>query len=349
MAGPSRAITPLTRDAAILTALTLLLALTAMLCCGLGPVSIPPGTVLRVLGHHLLDWPVQGDWPASTDAIVWLSRLPRVLMAIAVGATLALAGAALQAVVRNPLADPYVLGVSAGASTGAALAILVFSGTGILLLSTSAFAGAVLAMLLVLVIGGARGEVVPFRLIMAGLAVGYALTSATSFLIFASDSPEASRSVMFWLLGSLASVHWITAQVALAVAAVTLVFMAFASGPLDALAAGDETALAVGLRPGAARLALMVGTSLAVGVMVAGSGGIGFVGLVVPHMARALTGARHAILLPTCALLGAIVLLLADLLARMLFAPQEMPIGVVTGLIGAPLLLLLLRNAAPRP
>ena len=319
----------------------------AVVSAGIGPVATDPMTVLQIIGHHLFSFPAESTWSQTTDTIVWITRMPRVLMAVAVGATLAIAGAALQAMVRNVLADPYVLGVSSGASTGAAFAIVVFAGSGggILLLSGFSFIGAVLATLLVLVIGGAGGNATPFRLVMAGMAVGYALSSVTSFLIFASDSPEASRSIMFWLLGSLAAIHWSTAQLSLVVAAIILVALTAASAHLDALAAGDETALAVGIRPEATRLVLMVVVSLAVGVMVAGSGIIGFVGLVVPHMARGLVGARHRVLLPACAFLGASFLLVADIGARMLFAPQEMAIGVVTGIVGAPLLLLLLHSS----
>lgn len=316
---------------------------------GLGPVPLDPVTVLGVIGHHLVGWPVERDWSAATDAIVWITRLPRVLMAIAVGAVLAMAGAALQAMVRNSMADPYVLGVSSGASAGAALAITLLGGAGALLLPAAAFAGALLAIGLVLVIGGRAAAQSPFRLILAGLAVGYALSSVTSFLIFASDSPEASRSVMFWLLGSLANVHWPMVLVCLGAAVIGLVGLVSASGRLDALAAGDETALALGIDPGRSRLLLMIGVSLLVGVAVAGAGSIGFVGLVVPHLARALVGPRHALLLPASACLGASFLILADIGARLLFAPTEMAIGVVTGIVGAPLLLLLLRRGTSGP
>ena len=334
------------RKALVVVGLAVLALVIAVVSAGIGAVAIDPVTVLKIIGHHLFGTPSEITWSRTADIIVWITRMPRVLMAVAVGATLAMAGAALQAMVRNILADPYVLGVSSGASTGAAFAIVVFAGSGgIWVLSGFSFLGAILATLLVLLIGGAGGKVTPFKLVMAGMAVGYALSSVTSFLIFASDSPEASRAIMFWLLGSLAAIHWSTAQLALVVAALVLIALLAASPHLDALAAGDETALAVGIRPEASRLVLMVIVSLAVGVMVAGAGIIGFVGLIVPHMARALVGARHRVLLPASAFLGASFLLVADIGARMLFAPQEMAIGVVTGIVGAPLLLVLLNRA----
>lgn len=330
----------------VIAGLAVMTFVVAAIAAGTGPVATDPWTVTRIIGHHAFSYPQEIDWAKPIDTIVWITRMPRVLMAIAVGATLAVTGATLQAMVRNALAEPYVLGVSSGASTGAALAIVVFSSAGgAFLLSGFAFAGAVIATLLVLALGGAGRSATPFRLIMAGMVVGYALNSVTSFLIFASDSPEASRSVMFWLMGSLAAIHWETAQFSLVIAVVTIAMLCGFANRLDALSAGDETALAVGLNPGRTRLILMVIVSLAVGVMVAGAGSIGFVGLIVPHMARALVGARHSLLLPASAFLGASFLLVADMGARMLFAPQEMAIGVVTGVVGAPLLLVLLNRS----
>ena len=324
----------------------LLMLVIAVASAGMGTVSIDAGTVLRVIGHHMIGWPQEPSWPPHIDAIVWLARMPRILMAIASGAILAAAGAALQAAVRNALADPYVLGVNSGASTGAALVITVVgtASGGVLMLSGAAFIGAAAAMVLVLVIAGAAGAS-PFRLIMAGLAVGYALHSVTSFLIFASDSPEAARSVMFWLLGSLASIHWATVQITFIAAFIFLILMFLASGHLDALAAGDDTALAVGIDPRRTRLFLMAVVSVGIGVVVAGAGSIGFVGLLVPHLGRALVGARHSVLLPSCTFLGASLLLLSDLGARLLFAPHEMAIGVVTGMVGAPFLLFIMYRA----
>jgi len=318
----------------------------AVISAGSGTVAIAPTTVLQIVSHHLLNWPQEPSWPAHIDAIVWIARMPRVLMAIASGAILAVAGTALQAIVRNPLADPYVLGINSGASTGAALVITGFGAAAgsVVLLSGAAFVGATVAMLLVLAIAGAAGAT-PFRLIMAGLVVGYALSSITSFLVFASDTAEAARSVMFWLLGSLASIHWTTVQITFVAALIFLILIYLASGHLDALAAGDDTALAVGVEPSRTRLILMIITALGVGVVVAGAGSIGFVGLVVPHLGRALLGARHAILLPASALLGASFLLLADIGARLLFAPHEMAIGVVTGVVGAPFLLFIMHRS----
>ncbi|WP_051208150.1 FecCD family ABC transporter permease [Propionicicella superfundia] len=334
------------RSALLLIVAAVVCVLVALISAGIGPAYIQLPDVVRIIGHHLIAAPGERTWSVTADTIVWVTRVPRVIMGMATGATLAMAGAALQAMVRNPLADPYILGVNSGASTGAAIAIVVFAGSGggALLLSGSAFLGALGATLLVLAIAGSRSEGGPMRLIMAGMAVGYALSAATNFLIFTSDSAESSRSVMFWMLGSLANVHWSTAMLSSAVGLVVLVLLGAQASTLDVLASGDEAALTLGVTPQTARIVLMLVVSLAVGVVVAGAGSIGFVGLVIPHLARALVGSRHRVLIPASALLGAAFLVLADVGARMLFAPQEMPIGVITGLVGAPFLLALVHQ-----
>lgn len=263
----------------------------------MGAVSVPPATVFDIVGHHVIGSPADVTWRAAHDSIVWRVRLPRVLLGAAVGAGLAVTGTALQAMVRNMLADPYLLGVNSGGSTGAAAAILFGfgAGWGEHALQIAAFLGALAASLLVFVIARTAGRVTSTRLLMTGVAVGYALYALTSFLIFASDSAEGSRSVLFWLLGTLALAHWSVplAVVLVAVALVTLT-LALWGRRLDALAIGDETAHTLGISPARLRLVLLVLVSLAVGVLVAASGSIGFVGLVVPHLARRVVGPRIA-------------------------------------------------------
>lgn len=338
------------REAIFAGLLACLALLLAIISTGIGPVSIDPITVMKVIAHHLSGSETEPDYSWAYDAIVWTSRAPRILMALAVGATLAACGTTVQAMVRNPLADPFVLGISSGASTGAAFAITVLgtAASSAMTLSGFAFLGALLAMVLVLVIGGQSGGRDPFRLVMVGIAIGYAMNAATGFLIFASDSPEASRSVMFWMMGSLANIHWETAIACVFFALATILLLSFAGRHLDALASGDDTALAIGIRPERARIFLMILVSLSVGVMVAGSGIIGFVGLVSPHIGRMLIGTRHRILIPASAGIGAIFLVIADIGARTLFPPQELAIGVVTGVTGAPFLLFLLSRMRER-
>lgn len=327
----------------------LVVALLVSIVAGIafGAVYVPFGNVVEVLGHHLFLVPGERTWSAPRDAIIWQVRLPRVLLAAVVGAGLAVCGMALQAMVRNLLADPYLLGVNSGASTGAAAAILfgVTLGLGEHALSASAFVGAVAASVLVYVVARSAGRVTSTRLLLAGVAVGYALQAVTSFLIFASDSAEGARSVMFWLLGSLALAQWgQPLTVAVAVVLLTVAVLAVLGRHLDALAVGDETALALGVPPERLRSALLVLVALCVAVVVSAAGSIGFVGLVVPHLARRAVGAAHARAVPVAALMGAVLLIWADIVARVLLAPQEVPIGIITAVVGAPFLLLLVRR-----
>lgn len=333
------------------TGLSIGLALSMAVAVGIGPVPIAPGTLVQVVLDHLTGFAVGASNPAD-DAIVWNLRIPRVLLGAAVGAGLALCGAALQAMTRNTLADPYVLGISGGASTGAAGAILfgLGAGFGAYALPASAFVGALAASLLVFFIARAGGGVTSLRLLLAGVAVGYALSAATSFLIFASDSAEGSRSVMFWLLGSLALARWDAVLViVLVVVAVAFVLLVVGGRGLDAIAAGDETAHTLGVAPDRARVGLLVIVSLCTGAVVAAAGAIGFVGLVIPHLARRLVGSVHSRMLPVTALLGALFLVWADALARTIMQPRELPIGILTALVGAPFLLILVRRMHARP
>ena len=298
------------------------------------------------MAHHLTGW---GDptWSAPVDAIVWQVRVPRVLLAALVGAGLSVCGVALQAMVRNVLADPYLLGVNSGASTGAAAAILFGVGAGFVehTLQVTAFLGALAASLLVFLVARSGGRVTSIRLLLAGVAVGYALYAATSFLVFASGSAEGARSVMFWLLGSLSLAQWDLPLAVVAVVVVATVLVLAVSGRrLDVLSIGDETAHTLGVRPERLRLVLLVVVALCIGVVVAASGSIGFVGLVVPHLARRAVGAVHSRVVPAAALMGAVLLIWADVVARTLLAPQEIPIGIITSLVGAPFLLVLVRR-----
>ncbi|PSL08216.1 iron complex transport system permease protein [Haloactinopolyspora alba] len=320
---------------------------TLVLAVGIGAVAITPSTVARVIGHHLVGVPEVATWTPAHDSIVWQVRLPRVLLGATVGAGLAVCGVALQAMVRNLLADPYLLGVTSGASTGAAAAILFGLGAGLgeNALSASAFGGALAASLAVFVVARAGGRITSLRLLMSGVAVGYALYAATSFLIFASGSAEGARSVLFWLLGSLGLARWsVPLAVVVVVVCLTVGALLLWSRRLDALAIGDETAHTLGVRPTRFRVQLLVVVSLCVGAVVAASGGIGFVGLVIPHVARRFVGAAHRRAVPVAALVGAIFLVWADVAARVALQPRELPIGIITALVGAPFLLMLVRR-----
>ena len=318
------------------------LALTPILTITIGAAAVPVDQVIGVLLSHIPGLDVTITWDRSIDAIVWETRLPRIIAGIAVAVILGVSGVVLQALVRNALAEPYVLGVSAGASTGAALAIIVLGPQLAGIVGLIAFGGALLATMLVLAIAGRTQA--PLQLILGGLGVGFSFQAITNLIVFSSDSPETARSVMFWILGSLARVGWESIPL-IVVTAVALSLLMVLCGPiLDALASGDRTAQAVGVEPGRARVLLLIPVSAAIAVAVATAGGIGFVGLVVPHLVRSFIGPAHRLLVLGSALAAGLFLVWADAFARIAFAPSEVPIGVVTGLIGAPFLVLLVRR-----
>ncbi|WP_067829387.1 FecCD family ABC transporter permease [Nocardia inohanensis] len=317
-----------------------LLVVAMVLATGFGAELVPVRAVVDVLVRR-----VTGDATGSgLDTIVWQLRVPRTILAAVVGAGLAIAGAAMQTLVRNPLADPYLLGVSSGAGVGAAAVITsgVFAGAGLWALSAGALAGALLAAAAVFIIAIAQGGLTPLRLVLTGTVLGSAFAACSSYLIFRSSDPAAAQSVLFWLLGSLAGADWTRILLPATVVAACAAILMLAANWLDALGLGPDAAASIGVPVRELRIALFVLLAVLVGVLVAVSGGIGFVGLVVPHAARLLVGPRHRILLPTSALCGAIFLVAADAATRVLVRPTEIPVGVLTGLIGAPAFLLLM-------
>ncbi|MBX3193754.1 MAG: iron chelate uptake ABC transporter family permease subunit [Microbacteriaceae bacterium] len=303
----------------------------------IGPAELSIDEVWGSIAAHL----GAGQSPLTPlrDGIVWELRLPRILTAAAVGAGLALAGGVMQAVTRNQLADPYLLGLSSGASLGAVCVLLL----GIaVLLPVAAFAGALLALLATLALAGSLGPITPTRTVLSGVAVSALAGAITSFVIFWTVTGDSYREILSWLLGSLSGARW----PAVAITAVALVVvgipLALAGRVLDAFAFGDTTAASLGIPVQGSRWALLAASAVLTGAMVSVSGSIGFVGLVVPHAVRLLAGPAHRVLLPLSALVGAILLVWADTAARTLFDPRELPVGIVTALVGAPVFALLL-------
>jgi len=345
----SRAAATRRREHVLLVVLSLALVVCGTAAIGIGPVRIPADTVMRIIAGEI-GLSVAETWASSDRSIVWLIRVPRVILGACVGAALAVAGVAIQAMVRNPLADPYLLGISSGASTGAAASILFGfgSGLGAIALTGSAFLGAIAAIVLVLSIARIGGALVTSRLVFAGIAVGFALTAVTNLLVFASEARDGARAVLFWMLGSLAQSRWSSVPLVVIALLVGITVLVLWSRRFDALAIGDDTARALGTDPTRFRTMAAITVSLLVAVAVSVSGLIGFVGLVVPHIARRLVGGVHRIVLPTAALMGALLLVSADALARIAFAPRELPLGILTALIGTPLLIALVRRTLAR-
>ena len=308
-----------------------------VLAVTVGPADIGPGDVWRSVADRL---GLGTGRPAPLeDAIVWELRLPRVLTAAAVGAGLAVAGAVMQSLTRNPLADPYLLGLSSGASLGAVFVLVLGGG---LLLPVAAFAGALLALAATLGLAGSLGALTPTRTVLAGLAVAQLGAAATSFVIFWSSTGDSHREILSWLMGTLGGTTWTSVQVAGAAVLVVGTALAVAGRVLDAFAFGDTAAAALGVNVAAIRWAMLSAVALLTAALVAVSGSIGFIGLVLPNATRLLVGARHRLLLPLSALLGATFLVWADAAARTLFEPRELPVGIITALLGAPVFAYLL-------
>lgn len=321
-------------------------AATVVMSTAFGAEPLPVGDVVETLRSRLAGAPVD----AAYDAIVWDIRLPRTLLAFVVGAGLAIAGAAIQTLVRNPLADPYLLGVSSGASVGATavLTMGVLAGAGLWALSLGALIGALSASVLVFAIAMLQGGLTPLRLVLTGTVLSAAFSSLASFMVFRSAEPQAAQSVLFWLLGSVSGATWDQLWLPATAVVVAFVMLMGASGWLDALAVGPDTASALGVPVRGLRIGLFVLLSVLVGVLVAVAGGIGFVGLIVPHVARLLVGPRHRAALPVAALLGGTFLIWVDVASRVAVRPTEIPLSVVTGLIGAPVFLILLGRRSYR-
>lgn len=329
--------------AGLIAGLVAALLASSTMAVSIGSVRLPAGDVWAVIGHHM-GLPVNSPG-GSTDTIVWVVRLPRVLLAAAAGAALAITGAALQATVRNPIADPYLLGMSSGASVGAVAVVAFGAGAslGVWALTGAAFAGAVAAASVVLVLATGRG-VTPVRLVLTGTAVAYAASALASFLLYRAPNAEVVRSVLFWLLGSLAGASWAKVVPSAVAVAVGGGILWLHGRHLDALLAGDDTAAALGIDVAGLRRRLVVLTSLLTASVVAVSGAIGFVGLLLPHAGRFLVGAGHRRLLPVAGLLGATFLVLVDLVARTVASPEEIPVGIITTGIGAPFFLWVLHR-----
>lgn len=274
-------------------------------------------------------------------AIIWQSRMPQAVLAAVCGAGLAVCGAVLQSLLRNPLADPYVLGISSGASVGAVSVVLLGFGAGAIGMAGGAFVGAAGAFALVLVLSWLAGGTTD-RVLLAGIAVTQLFSALTSFIVYTAADAEQTRGVLFWLLGSLAVPAWNEVLMCGIVALIGLAVCLFCAPALDAFTFGNDAAASLGVHVARTRIVLLTITALITASIVSVAGAIGFVGLVLPHAARALVGVRHRVLMPTVALLGAVFLVWADIASRVLVKNQELPIGVVTAIVGVPAFVVIL-------
>ncbi|WP_019911971.1 FecCD family ABC transporter permease [Paenibacillus sp. HW567] len=314
-----------------------------------GQVDIPVSQSYRILLHHITGIQI-GDAQELTSGsyvdIIWKIRFPRVLMAMFIGAGLTLCGTIMQAAVQNPLADPYILGISSGASLGATFAILIGFGSMGLLGQTGiafwAFAGAVGASLLVLLLASAGGKMTSVKLVLAGMVINALCTAFANFIVYFANNAEGIKTVTFWTMGSLAASSWDKLPLIGVAVLLSVIFFLLQSRVLNTMLLGDEAAVTLGINLSVYRKAYMILTALITGVMVASCGMIGFVGLIIPHMVRGLVGSDHRRLLPASILFGAIFLIWTDVIARTIVPNVELPIGIITALIGAPMFMYML-------
>ena len=324
---------PLRRRLGFFLAAMLLLFAVLALGASIGETSISPQIVAKTIANRL--W--NAGWPLDPidQGIVWNYRLSRAIVAASCGVALALSGVVLQSLLRNALADPYVLGISAGASTGAVAVTILGVGAGALSLSFGAFIGALIAFALIALLSLKAGSG-PGAIILAGVAGSQLFNALTSLIVTKSANAEQSRGIMIWLLGNLSGARWDDVQLAAPVAVLGLVVCMLHGRALDAFTFGSESAASLGISVRRVQAVLIGMAALMTSTMVSMVGSIGFVGLVVPHAVRMLVGVRHGVLLPASALAGAVFMVAADVVSRVIVPGQVVPIGVITALVGAP-------------
>lgn len=323
--------------------LALILIVSIILAVSFGSVSINPNQTYSIILSKIMGAPVEGISPALVD-IIWNIRLPRVILAATVGGGLALSGVIMQASVQNPLAEPFILGIASGASVGAVLAILLgFSvGSFSVGVSGSAFVGALLSTVLVLLLAGIRNRLNTVRLILAGAVVSALCIALSNLIIYMAADAQGMQTAAFWTMGSLADAKWSNIFAPVFCVALSVLYFMLQVRHLDVLLLGEEAAITLGVNASKKRRLYMVFVALLTGVLVANCGVIGFVGLVIPHIVRAFVGATHRQLLPLALVVGAMFLVWADLLSRIVLPAGDLPIGIITALVGAPLFMQLL-------
>lgn len=323
--------------------LTFALFASILLAVCFGSVKIEPAVVYQIILNKMFGMPLEGISIAHAD-IIWQLRMPRILMAAFVGAGLAMCGTVMQASVQNPLAEPYILGIASGASLGAVFAIML-GGSKLLLgfgITVWAFAGAILATTAVMFLAGMGGQMSTMKMVLAGAVISALFGAAANFLIYIANNAEGMRNVAFWTMGSLAGAKWDTLLLPGVSVIIAAIFFLLRSRKLNVLLLGEEAAITLGIHIVRERRIYMVITAILTGMIVASCGIFGFVGLVIPHAVRSVVGADHRRLMPGVLLVGAIFLIWADVLSRTLLRSGDLPIGIITALIGAPFFMWLL-------
>lgn len=323
----------------VCVALVLVLIAAMFLALAVGTVKIPMEQIYAAVISQLQSGTsLDGALKGSVHDIVWQLRLPRIVLAAAVGAGLASSGVIMQAIVKNPLADPYILGISSGASLGATAAILLGIGAfmGENFIGLAAFTGAFAISLLVLFISNLGGRSNSVKLLLAGMALSAVCSAFSSFIVYFANNKEGMQSIAYWMMGSFAGAKWENLMIIAPIVILAVLFLWTQSRMLNLMLLGDESALTLGTDLHIYRQIYLLVSSLIVGFVVYSAGMIGFVGLVVPHVIRMLVGTDHKKLIPVAALTGAIFLVVADGLCRIIIPRTELPIGILISIIGAP-------------
>lgn len=332
----------------VIIGLIVISLVTIFVATGIGPVTVSPGTTARILLSRVpgIKSLITCDWQPVDENVILILRLPRVCLGMVVGASLAVCGVTMQALVRNNLADPFILGVSSGAAAFATLGMLfgTFSFLGTYSLSISAFIGAAVTIIFVYVLSRVRGRISITQLLLSGVAISMIMDGVTSIIKLGAPNALGLHNAEFWMSGSLASAKWAYLKLPLIVLILCMAFLLLNYRGLNILLLGDESAGALGVNVKLLQKELILVASLMAGVTIAVSGSIGFVGLMTPHFTRLLVGGDHRRVLPISALLGGILVVWVDAVARIVIAPEELPVGILTAIIGGPIFIIMLKR-----
>lgn len=326
--------------------LSVILVGTIVISIAIGSTYIEPSEVYKVLLNRFTNGAIGSDsFSVMTQNIIWEIRLPRVLLGAICGAGLALCGVLMQCVTKNPIAEPYILGISSGASCGA-VAVIVLGGIssfGINSVTTGAFLGSLISGILVFFIGTQMGKTTSTtRLVLSGMAISTIFSSLTNLLIYSAENSNQAKSALFWTIGSLGGAKWEVLLFPFIMLVVVMIVSLIMSKSLDILLLGDDSAIILGINIKRIKSIILVLTTLLTAALVAITGAIGFIGLVVPHICRTIVGSNHKKLIVLSSLIGAIFLISSDIIARGIFQPIEIPIGIITSLVGGPFFLYLI-------
>ncbi len=329
--------------------ITLILIIITLVCASLlGSVDINPTSVIKILINNTFGKEIfVKNWADNVEAIIWKLRIPRVILALIVGSGLSLCGILMQALTKNSLADPYILGISAGASSGAVAAIIFgwFSFVGGYNVMFGATIGAILSIFIALNVASIKGKITPTQLVLSGIAVSAMFSSFTNILIYHTRTgSDKVRTALFWMVGSLSGATWGKMLYVSIVLLVCAIFIMSIHKGLDALLLGDEKAVTIGVNLKKIKPIIIILCTALTGAIVSVSGVIGFVGLVIPHITRMIVGPNHKRLIPASILFGGLFMMLCDLLSRIIVSPAELHIGIVTSIFGAPFFLYLVRK-----